>query len=84
MDNREFVIGDPSALPDSGFILALLAHRHQGAAGPAEGGAGPPQGLPRCAEHPHEALKGYCRSEGCQRLVCSSCVMFKHRTSDHE
>jgi hypothetical protein len=84
LDNREVVIVDPSALPDSGIILALLTHRHQGSAGPAEGGAGPPQGLPRCAEHPHQALEGYCRSERCQQLVCPSCAMFRHRTGDHE
>jgi hypothetical protein len=85
LDNREVVIVEPSILPDSGFILALLAHRQQGQQPqPPQGGAGLPQGLPRCVEHPHQALEGYCRSQGCQRLVCPSCAMFKHRTGDHE
>jgi hypothetical protein len=69
---------DTSALPEADFVLALL--RHQASlAGTAEGGTR--SAFPPCPEHPNRELEGFCQT--CDVLVCSSCVMFGHKSDSH-
>ena len=69
---------DTSALPESEFIIGALRHQAY-SSGTAEGGVG--GAFPPCPQHPNRELEGFCQT--CDVPVCSSCVMFGHKSDSH-